>query len=49
MKASRIGGRNTPIRQGFLKSPSPISSVTECELLTNVTLAAISNQTLGVQ
>ena len=49
MNASGIGGGNTPIRQGSLKSPAPISSVTGCELLTNGTLAAVSNQTLGVQ
>ena len=47
--ASGIGGRNTPITQGSLKSPAPISSGTACELLTNGTLAAASNQTLGVQ
>ena len=42
------GGGNTPIRQGSSKSPTPISSVTGCELLTNGTLAAVSNRTLGV-
>ena len=47
--ASGIGGGNNPIRQGSLKSPAPINSVTGCELLTNGTLAAISNRTLGVQ
>ena len=46
--ASGIGGRNDPIRQGSLKSPAHISSGTACEL-TNGTLAAASNQTLGVQ
>ena len=47
--ASGTGGRNTPIIQGSLKSPAPISLGTACELLTNGTLAAILNQTLGVQ
>ena len=46
--ASGTGGGNTPIRQGSLKSPAPISSGTACEL-TNKTLAAASNRTLGVQ
>ena len=43
---SGIGGGNIPIRQGSLKSPALISSGTTCEL-TNGTLAAASNQTLG--
>ena len=47
-KASGIGGENTPIKQGSLKSPAPISSGTTCEL-TNGTLATVSNQTLGEQ
>ena len=46
--ASRIGGGNTPIRQGSLKSPTPISLGTACEL-TNGTLVAVSNQTLEEQ
>ena len=41
--ASGIGGGNTPIKQGSLKSPAPISLVTGCELLTNETLVAVSN------
>ena len=48
INASGIGGGNIPIRQGSLKSPTPISSVTGCELLTNGTLAAVSNRALGV-
>ena len=47
-KASGTGGENTPIRQGSLKSPTPISSGTTCEL-TNGTLAVASNRTLGEQ
>ena len=43
---SGTGGGNTPIRQGSLKSPAPISSSTACEL-TNGTLVVASNQTLG--
>ena len=43
------GGGNTPIKQGSLKSLAPISSGTTCELLTNGTLDAASNRTLGVQ
>lgn len=46
--SSGTSGGNTPIRQGSLKNPAPISSVTGCELLTNGTLAAISNHTLRV-
>ena len=46
--ASGTGGGNTPIRQGSLKSPAPISSVIGCELLTNGTLVTVSNQTLGL-
>ena len=46
--ASGTGGGNTPIRQGSLKSPAPISSGTACEL-TNGILAVASNQTLGEQ
>ena len=49
MNASGTGGGNTPIRKGSLKSPTPIGSVTGCELLTNGTLAAVSNRRLGVQ
>ena len=49
MNASGTGGGNTPIRQGSLKSPAPISLGIECELLTNGKLAAVSNRTLGVQ
>ena len=45
---SGTGGGNTPIRQGSLKSLAPISSGTACEL-TNETLAATSNRTLGEQ
>ena len=45
--ASGIGGGNTPIRQGSLKSHDPISLGTTCEL-TNGTLADVSNRTLGV-
>ena len=41
--ASGTGSGNTPIRQGPLKSPAPISSSTACELLTNGTLATMSN------
>ena len=47
--ASGIGGGNTPIKQGSLKSLAPISSVTGCELLTNGTLVVVSNRMLGVQ
>ena len=46
--ASGTGGGNTPIRQGFLKRPTPISSGTACEL-TNGILAVASNRTLGEQ
>ena len=46
--ASGTGGGNTPIRQGSLKTPAPISFGIACEL-TNGTLATVSNQTLGVQ
>ena len=46
--ASGTGGGNTPIRQGSLKSPAPISSSTACEL-TNGTLVVVSNPTLGEQ
>ena len=46
--ASGTGGVNTPIRQGSLKSPAPISSVVGCEFLTNGTLVAVSNRALGV-
>ena len=45
--ASRTSGGNTPIKQGSLKSPAPINSVTRCELLTNGTLATMSNRTLS--
>ena len=46
--ASGIGGGNTPIRQGSLKSPAPIISSTACEL-TNGILAGASNRTVGEQ
>ena len=46
--ASGTGGGNTPIRQGSLKSPAPISSGAACEL-TNGILAVASNRTLGEQ
>ena len=49
INASGTGGGNTPIRQRSLKSPTPISYGTACELLTNGTLATASNWTLGVQ
>ena len=42
INASGTGDGNTPIRQGSLKSPSPISFGTACEF-TNGTLAAASN------
>lgn len=45
---SGIGGGNTPIIQGSLKSPPPISLVTRSELLANGTLAVVSNHMLGV-
>ena len=46
--ASGTGGGKTPIRQGSLKSPAPISFGTACEL-TNGILVVASNQTLGEQ
>ena len=49
INASGTGGGNTPIRQGSLKSTAPISSGTACELVTDGTLATMSNRTLGVQ
>ena len=49
MNASGTGGGNTPIRQGSLKSHALINSGTTCELLTNGTVATVSNRTLGVQ
>ena len=46
--ASGTGGGNAPIRQGSLKSPSPISSGTAWEF-TNGTLEVVSNRMVGVQ
>ena len=46
--ASGTGGGNTPIRQGSLKRPAPISLGATCEL-TNGILAVASNRTLGEQ
>jgi hypothetical protein len=46
--ASGTGRGNTPIRQGSLKRPAPISSGAACEL-TNGILAIVSNRTLGEQ
>ena len=48
INASGTGSGNTPIRQGSLKSPTPISSGTAWEL-TNGTLDVVSKRTLGVQ